>query len=874
MKAINYIIYKYKDCLHSVLKTVLILLYIFPNLFTAQVPAKSLTSSDYDLWNETLIRNVSPNGNWISYLLMYESKKDTLFVKALKSDKSYSFPRSRQGYFLNNSFICQKADTLIIQNLKNGTVKLFTGITKFKISADYKYIALLKKNQNSLSSMLIKDTEGKAIYEESNVKDFQLSDTGHQIIYSSLAKSILTLKLKNIGKTIPVKIMEVSTETMSKFSWKNNTVAIILKEKGKVFLYSYNIKKHLLKECPFSSSLPASLNMKISYDAYPSILVSNNGNKIFFRISEPVQKEKVDGDIVEIWNSKDKRLFDRRKRYGSYNSISKVAVWDLHNDVIRQISNRQNPELFLSGSLSHAFLYDASAYEPQTEMNSPIDLYAMNLTSGEKWNVEQKLSGDYLPYPSPNGRYLAYFKDNQLWCYNIYKKKALPLLKNNSVPFFNQNRNMPGNDSPWGIAGWSSCSRYLLVYDEFDLWQIEVSTMVFKRLTRGREEKKVFRISTPLYETTPPYHELSNSPSIRLENELLFSVKDHNHGMSGFYSWDRRNGTREILWSEKRINQVVKTSQEEYIYLGQRFDSPPAIMKIDGKKNEKLIMQSNPQHKKYMWGKASLLKYNYQGKQLSGVLYTPPEFKKGKKLPMIVYIYEKQSQQLHIYQNPSLHTSDGFNIPHLLSKGYFILLPDIEYEFGNLNKSVTESVLAAIDTVLAEGNVDNSKIGLIGHSFGGYETDLILTQTNRFAAAVAGAGWTDLISSYLYMGPTLSIPDFYRTEFDQLRIGKSLFENRNTYLENSPVLLAENVTTPLLSWTGKEDRHVNALQTQEFYFALRRLNKEHTMLIYPNEGHNLRNNIAQEDLTLRIQQWFDHFLKGGMKEEWMSPKND
>ncbi|WP_426486102.1 S9 family peptidase [Flavobacterium sp. 2] len=874
MKAINYI-YKCKDCLPKILRTVLILLYIFPNLFNAQVSAKPLPPSDYHLWNETLIRNVSPDGNWVSYLLMYESKKDTLFVKALESDKLYSFPRSRQGYFLNNSFICQRADTLIIQNLKDGTLKLFSGIAKFKISADNKYIALIKKIENSSYGMLIKDTEGKAIYEENNVKDFQLSDTGHQIIYTSLSKTILTIKLKNINKTdIPIKIMETSAGTLPKFSWKNNTVAIISRKKDKVFLYSYNIKKQLLKECPFGSSLPASLNMKISYDAYSSILVSNNGSKIFFRISEPIQKESVDGDIVEIWNSADKRLFDRKKRHGSYNSISKVAVWNVNNNIIRQITNRQNPELFLSGSLSHAFLYDSSVYEPQTEMNSPIDLFAMDLTSGEKWVIEQKLSGDYLPQPSPNGRYLAYFKDRQLWCYNIDKKKPLPLLENNSLQFFNQNRDMPGNASPWGIAGWSSCSRYLLVYDEFDLWQIDVSTMVLTRLTQGREEKKVFRISTPLYETTPPYHEFSNSPSLRLEHELLFSVKDHNRGMSGFYSWDRRNGTREILWTEKRINQIVKTSLGEYIYLGQRFDSPPAIMQTDGKKNEKLIMQSNPQHKKYLWGKASLVKYNFEGKQLSGILYTPPEFNKGKKSPMIVYIYEKQSQQLHIYQNPSLHTSDGFNLPHLLSKGYFILLPDIAYEFGRLNKSVTGSVLAAIDTVLAEGNVDNSKIGLIGHSFGGYEVDLIITQTDRFATAVAGAGWTDLISSYLYMGPTLSRPDFYRCEFDQLRIGKSLFENKNAYLENSPVLLSENVSTPLLAWTGKEDRHVNALQTQEFYFALRRLNKEHVMLIYPTEGHNLRNNTSQEDLTLRIQQWFDHFLKGSIKEEWMSPKID
>jgi len=164
--------------------------------------------------------------------------------------------------------------------------------------------------------------------------------------------------------------------------------------------------------------------------------------------------------------------------------------------------------------------------------------------------------------------------------------------------------------------------------------------------------------------------------------------------------------------------------------------------------------------------------------------------------------------------------------------------------------------------------------GLNGHSFGGYESYLIATQTNRFATVVAGNGWTDLVSASLYLGPTLNIPDFYRAEYDQLRIGKSLFEDMNAYLDNSPVLLAQKVTTPVLGWVGKEDRHVNALQGQEFYFALRRLGKEEVLLRYNDEGHNLYNNKSQEDLTLRIQQWFDRYLKNGPIKDWMIPTED
>ncbi|MFH6968369.1 alpha/beta hydrolase family protein [Flavobacterium sp. FlaQc-28] len=160
----------------------------------------------------------------------------------------------------------------------------------------------------------------------------------------------------------------------------------------------------------------------------------------------------------------------------------------------------------------------------------------------------------------------------------------------------------------------------------------------------------------------------------------------------------------------------------------------------------------------------------------------------------------------------------------------------------------------------------------MGHSFGGYETDLVITQTNRFAAAVSGAAWTDLVSSYLYVGATFRRPDFYRAEHDQLRIGKSLFEDINSYLKNSPVLQAVNVNTPLLGWTGEEDRHIHSLQSMEFYMALRRLGKTHTLLVYPGEEHNLDQRKNQKDLTQRIGQWFDYYLKNGKQYQWM--KND
>ncbi len=875
MKAIKFKTSAYNYPTRKTLRIILFFIYLVPALLMSQFQPKALDSSKYNMWNEISIRKVSPDGNWFSCLLMYKSKKDTLFVKSLSGSKTFSFPRSRQGEFMDSNFICQKNDSLVIQNLKNGTCRTLPGIKKFKMTADGRYLVLLRKTGTGTYSLLAENSKGITVYSGDNISDFDISDKGGRIVLSSIANNRFIISLMDLDKTgSPKKILETQTAGMPKFSWKNDVISIILKENQGAVLYSYDVKRQLLKECPFGSSKASLSGMKISYEAYRNMLVSQDGSKIFFRISEPSQPENGQGSIAEIWNAADRRLYEKRKRYGSDNTSLKTAVWNIKSGVVHQITTRKNPELFLNGTQTHAFVYNPAAYEPQMEIFGPIDLYAVDLQSGEHWEAAVKIPFSYYPDTSPDGRYFAYFKDGQFWVYSIAKRKASPLLNHCAEQFLKEKKEMPGDPSLWGIAGWSADSRLLLIYDEFDLWQIEINSLKIKRLTFGRENRQVFRLTKPLQETGPAYHELQNKPAVMLDKEVLLTVRNDSGGLSGFYSLAAKKKPSKIVWTDMRITFPVSTGKGEYLYLAQRFDIPPAIMRIDRKGIYKTEVKTNPQHEKYQWGKAELIQYLYKGQPLSGVLYTPPGFQKGHKYPMIVYIYEKQSSTLNIYHNPTLHNSDGFNIPHLLSKGYFILLPDIYFKSAALNKSVPGSVLAAVDKVLEQGSVDGSKLGLIGHSFGGYETNLIITQTGRFAAAISGAGWSDLVSAYLYMGTTLALADYYRAESDQLRIGKSLFESREVYLDHSPVLHAENVSTPLLSWTGKNDTHVNALQSHEFYFALRRLNKEHIMLVYPNEAHNLNGTLSQEDLTQKVQQWFDRYLKNGPVKDWMVPKMD
>lgn len=237
---------------------------------------------------------------------------------------------------------------------------------------------------------------------------------------------------------------------------------------------------------------------------------------------------------------------------------------------------------------------------------------------------------------------------------------------------------------------------------------------------------------------------------------------------------------------------------------------------------------------------------------------------------MIVYIYEKQSRDIFQYVNPSRLNMEGFNASNYTTDGYFVLLPDIFFAKGNTGISAVDCVVAATLSVIAMGIIDKNKIGLSGHSFGGYETNFIITQTDIFAAAVSGAGVSDMVSWYLTLGWNTGQPDMWRSETQQWRMGKSFYADQQAYYRNSPVVHASKIQTPILLWSGKLDVQVDWHQNMEFYLALRRLEKKNIMLLYPDEQHVIFGMENQIDLTERTKDWFDYYLKNKKSSRWIS----
>lgn len=193
--------------------------------------------------------------------------------------------------------------------------------------------------------------------------------------------------------------------------------------------------------------------------------------------------------------------------------------------------------------------------------------------------------------------------------------------------------------------------------------------------------------------------------------------------------------------------------------------------------------------------------------------------------------------------------------------------PDIQYKVGHPGPSAYNCVVSAVQYLNRMPWVDSKRVGVQGHSFGGYEVNYLITHCHLFAAACAASGVSDLISSYannLRGGYPI-----YHTEYGQGRIGATLWQRPDLYILNSPIFKADQVTTPLLMMQNKEDGAVPYAQGVELFTSLRRLGKRAWLLQYDGNGHSLNGGAASEDYTIRMTQFFDHYLKGAPAPKWM-----
>ena len=602
------------------------------------------------------------------------------------------------------------------------------------------------------------------------------------------------------------------------------------------------------------------------------LLFSKDGGRLFFGIApapQPEPKDAPDPVKVDIWSWTDPYLQPMQKARADEDkkrTLMCVMHFGPKEKKFVQLATAEIPDITLSEEAKAAFGSSDLAYRQLVSWDQSYeDIYVVNVNDGSKKKVLEKTSnGARL---SPGGAWLTYFNDsdNAWYTYRIADAKTFNLTGKLGVSFDQEVWDSPSEPGPYGTAGWTDGDKSLLVYDRYDIWEIAPDGAKARSITNGmgRKDHLVFRYSRLDPEKT----------TIPAAGPLVLQASNEKTRASGAYRVDLSAPTADpvkVVMMDKLFGGLQKSKNAEvYVFTQQRFEEFPDLW-VSGAdlSDARKVSRANPQQADYNWGGAELIEYtNADGVPLPAVLIKPEDFDPSKKYPLMVYIYETLASGIHRYYPPSPGTS--INFARYVSNGYVVLMPDIVYEVGYPGSSALKCVIPAVNKILDMGFIDLKRVGIQGHSWGGYQIAYLVTQTDMFAAVQAGASVSNMTSAYGGIRWGSGMSRAFQYEKTQSRIGAPLWSRTLQFLENSPVFWVERVNTPYLSIHNDEDDAVPWYQGIEYFSALRRLGKETYMFNYNGEKHGLRERENQKHWTVHQDEFFDHFLLGKPRPEWM-----
>ncbi|MDX9774114.1 MAG: prolyl oligopeptidase family serine peptidase [Bacteroidales bacterium] len=657
--------------------------------------------------------------------------------------------------------------------------------------------------------------------------------------------------------------------TYSRILWSDSGNAL-------VFLEQVG-RKHLLHCYSLKDSVIASVNADVGR-TYPNstlmirdLSLSDDGTMVFFSRGYEYGSQKQESP--EVWDTDDPWIYPRLKRFNDYKRLLQLTAWDTQSGEVYEITDDKTPEAEYNPNSQNVLLYNKILYEPQYKQDTDVDLYIKNFRSGDKQPVVNKeySYGGFMNL-SPTGRYVAFFNGNNWWVYDSEYQKTINLTRDLGVHFDNTDDAPKIDKEPYGNPGWLENEKYIILYDKYDIWLMTPDGRSRERITRGREQKIVYRISNYVLRNDKDYRKsLSGYRGFGFNSDqrIIFEMQGDDY-KTGYALLKDKNTLETLVYDSGKVDGILMSDDQRLIvFKRSRFKNPPAIFLFDLiSKETRLLYQSNEKLLDYDLGRDELINFSTGRKgPLSGALIYPSNFDPDRKYPMIVWIYEKNSRAVNSYAPPSDYEYAGFNILRYVTNGYFVLLPDIEYTIGEPGISALKAVTGLTDEVLKNKFIDKSRVGLIGHSFGGYEAAFIATRTDIFRTVVAGAPITDLVSWYHdIQWEGWDTEQMWRMENHQLRMGGSYYDFKRRYYRNSPLHNVEKLDTPLLLWVGKKDYNVNWYQGIYMFMAMRRLNKEGQLLLFNDEGHCMIKPENKKKLSEIVFSWFGQYLKEGRSE--------
>jgi dienelactone hydrolase len=578
---------------------------------------------------------------------------------------------------------------------------------------------------------------------------------------------------------------------------------------------------------------------------------------------------------VDVWHWNDAIVMPAQKIRATTDQRRNLpVVWHLSSNRVTTVGKSFDETVTPIRGTTQALVSEFTPYLMDRSIGRPAsDVLIADMVTGARTPLKARVTGS--ASVSPTGKYLLYTEGEHYWTMDLGTKATTNITRSVRTSFVDTESDSTAPEKPmFGTAGWTKGDAAVVIYDAFDLWRITPDGREATRVTTGAAEQvrhRYTRVDSAGFGAPPEPVDLENGYL------SLFGTRAKKSGFAKFGAGTSGGAptVSRLVWLDKSVTGLAKAENADvFVYTAQAADDSPDLF-ITGADlaNGKPTTETNPFVSKYAWTKSELVEYTVERKgqpklTLRGILHYPANYEVGKKYPMVVYLYEKLSDGLHRFQNPS--ERDYYNGTALTQNGYFYFQPDIVFTPREPGVSVVECVTAAVKKVVDTGMVDGAKVGVMGHSWGGFDAMYLSTHSRIFAAAVSGAGISNLISNYGSHHFSSGIAETDHIETGQQRMVVPLYEDLQAYIRNSAVFGISTMTTPMLLMTGDNDGTVYWHQSVEFYNIARRAKKNVVMLVYNGEDHGLRVKKNQVDYHRRIRQWFDHYLKGAPAEKWIT----
>jgi dipeptidyl aminopeptidase/acylaminoacyl peptidase len=882
-------------------------------------------------WKSIRSSTISPDGTWFAYYLVPQEGDGKLMVTNTKEKKEFNFPigeppgypSSRDIRFSEDStwlaFIVypereearklkkqkkQVYNKAALINLESGDKKEFEKTRSFSFSGENpSWIAFHKypseeqsKSKDSWkgTDLLLYDLRTSDQLNLGNVSEFSFDKKGRWLATTIDAEGKtgngVQIRSSETGVILP---LESDEAEYVKLTWteEGDGLAVLKGKKDKKYeddLYS------VLGFKGFDSPKPEKTVYNPHEDEnFPDgMTISPNRNPLWtedlsgllFGIHEIKEKEekedeekqdekpapkkpdieidKQDLPDLVIWHWLDNRLQSMQQvQERRDKNFSFLSYYDADNKKFIRLADEQVREVTPASKHNWAVGFDREKYELDSNLYGRRyqDVYVINIKTGKRELALEKCRWFFSP--SPDGTHFLYYKDGDFYTYEMPSGKTYNITEDVPTSFINTEDDHNVVDPPIYPIGWEKEGKSVLLYDNWDVWNIPVHGGESINLTKTG---KTDQIRFPRRIRLDP-----EEKGIDLKKPLYFTAYGEWTKKGGIAVVEDDPGAQMLLWDDAAFSISKAKKADVYFYTRQTYKDYPDYYVTDHTlQNGQKITNANPQQDEYLWSSGSML-VDYtstNGDRLQAALFLPANYKKGKSYPTIVYIYEKLSQRMNYYFAPSAR---GFNKSVYTSRGYAVLMPDIVYEINDPGISAVNCVIPAIKAAADTGVVDSERVGIHGHSWGGYQTAFLITQTDLFKAAVAGAPLTNMISMYssiYWNSGSANQPIF---ESSQGRFKGNYLENLDAYARNSPVYHAKNVTTPLIILHNDKDGAVDWNQGIEYFNTLRQLKKPVVMLEYVGENHGLRKPANLKDYTIRMREFFDHYLLGKPAPVWL-----